>query len=189
MLIADLTHLIELVAPKQKVHVVSGKSGAMAAIYFASSRPDLVQTLTMVSPAIKGPDITGWIDHMTQKGMESWSRWTMRDRMGKAMSEESLEWWIKLMGQTATSTALAYLNWVGQVDCTPLLKEIKAPCLILGSETKRRGALQFQSYADQIHHATLQMIEVDGYHVGAVVPDQCAKVVREFIDRHIAVGA
>jgi len=184
LIIEDLTHLIELIAPNQKVHIVSGKSGAMSAIYFATARPDLVRSLTMVSPAIKGPDTTGWLDHMTGQGMLSWSRWTMRERLGGKMSEKGLEWWIQLMGQTATSTALAYLRWVSQVDCTPLFKDIQAPCLILGSETKRRGALQFKSYVDQIPDASLQMIEVDGYHVGAVVPDVCAQKVKAFIAQH-----
>ena len=181
LIVEDLTRLIELVAPHQKVHIVSGKSGAMSAIYFATARPDLVCSLTMVSPAIKGPDTTGWLEHRTGKGMLSWSRWTMRERLGQKMSEKSLEWWIQLMGQTATSTAQAYLKWVSQVDCTPLFKDIVAPVCILGSETKRRGALEFQSYVDQISNAKLEMIEVDGYHVGAVVPDLCVQKVKHFI--------
>ena len=184
LIIDDLTRLIELVAPLEKVHIVSGKSGAMSGIYFATARPDLVRSLTMVSPAIKGPDTTGWLEHMTEKGMLSWSRWTMRERLGQKMSEKGLEWWIQLMGQTTTSTALAYLRWVSNVDCTPLFKDIKAPAYILGSETKRRGAKQFQSYVDQIPKATLEMIEVDGYHVGAVVPDLCAQKVKHFIAQH-----
>jgi pimeloyl-ACP methyl ester carboxylesterase len=184
LIIDDLTRLIHLVSPNKKVHIVSGKSGAMTAIYFASAKPDLVQTLTMVSPAVKGPDTTGWLEHIKEKGMLSWSRWTMRQRLGEKMSEKGLEWWSQLMGQTTTSTALAYLGWVSKVDCTPLFKNIKAPVYILGSETKRRGAKEFQSYVDQIPNATLEMIEVDGYHVGAVVPDLCAQKVKAFIAKH-----
>ena len=181
LIVDDLTRLIELVAPNEKVHIVSGKSGAMSAIFFAVARPNLVRSLTMVSPAVKGPDTTGWLEHITDKGMLSWSRWTMRERLGQKMSEKGLEWWSQLMGRTTTSTALAYLSWVSKVDCTPLFKDIKAPVYVLGSETKRRGAKQFQSYVDQIPDAKLEMIEVDGYHVGAVVPDLCAKKVKEFI--------
>ena len=183
LLVSDLKKLIETVSPNKPVHLVGGKSGNICAIATALAHPELVKSITMVTPAIKAPESTGWLDHIDQHGVESWARWTMGERLGSKMPKEGVEWWIRLMGQTATSTTHAYLKWVSNVNLELGLSGIIQPVLIVGNESKRRGRAQFASYESAIHHARLEMIDVDGYHTGAVAPDECSTVVRQFLDQ------
>jgi pimeloyl-ACP methyl ester carboxylesterase len=183
LLVRDLKTLIEKVSPNQAVHLVGGKSGNICAIATALAYPDLIKSITMVTPAIKAPESTGWLEHIDQHGVESWARWTMGERLGSKMPKVGVEWWIQLMGQTAASTTHAYLSWVSQVNLEPELPNVKQPVLIVGNESKRRGRAQFASYENAIPHASLTMIEVDGYHTGAVAPDESSLVVRQFLDQ------
>lgn len=183
LLVRDLKSLLETISPNKPVHLVGGKSGNICAIATALAYPELVQSITMVTPAIKAPESTGWLDHIDQQGVESWAHWTMGERLGSKMPKEGVEWWIRLMGQTAASTTHAYLNWVSQVNLEPALSNLTQPVLIVGNESKRRGRAQFASYENAIPRARLEMIPVDGYHTGAVAPDESSRVVRQFLDQ------
>lgn len=183
LLVSDLKKLIETVSPNKPVHLVGGKSGNICAIATALAYPELVKSITMVTPAIKAPESTGWLEHIDQHGVESWARWTMGERLGSKMPKEGVEWWIRLMGQTAASTTHAYLKWVSNVNLEPELPRVTQSVFIVGNESKRRGRAQFASYESAIPHARLEMINVDGYHTGAVAPDQSSLVVRQFLDQ------
>ena len=188
LLARDLQHLIEAVSPNRPVHLVSGKSGGITAVMFAILRPDLVASLSLVSPAIKGPETPGWLDHIDQYGMASWARWTMGERLGSKMPSAGVDWWVEMMGQTAPRTAHAYLRWVATVDLNPDLGRLSCPTVIIGNESKRRGLDLFRAYQARIADAELAIIDVDGYHTGAVAPDQSAAAARAFITRHPIVS-
>ena len=184
MVVDDLARLIGHVSPDAPVHVVGGKSGGIPALKIALERPELIHTATLVSSPIKGPSITGWLEHMDAHGTASWARWTMGGRLGQKMPAAGVDWWVGMMGRTAVSTAHAYLRWVGGVDLTPELPRVKRPVLVVANDSPRRGIAEFRAYQEAIPGAELKMIDVDGYHTGAVAPDLCAPVVREFIARH-----
>lgn len=183
ILVNDLKKLIETVSPQQAVHLVGGKSGNICAVATALAYPKLIKSITMVTPAIKAPESAGWLDHIDQYGVASWARWTMSARLGSKMTAAGIEWWIQLMGQTSVSTAHAYLKWVSSVNLEPQLQFLQQPVLIVGNESKRRGREQFEAYQNAVPNALLEMIDVDGYHTGAVAPDQSSLKVRQFIDQ------
>jgi len=184
LLVSDLSQLIQTVSPDKPVHLIAGKSGNICAIATALAHPELVKTISMVSPAIKAPEATGWLEHIDLHGMTSWARWTMGDRLGSKMPKIGVEWWINLMGKTAASTAHAYLRWVSGVNLEASLPQVKQSVLIVGNESKRRGRAQFEQYTQLIPNAELAMIDVDGYHTGAVAPDQCSEVILDFLAKH-----
>jgi hypothetical protein len=88
------------------------------------------------------------------------------------------------MGQTASSTTHAYLKWVSDINLETSLHALQQPVLIVGNESKRRGRTQFEQYANAIPSAELVMIDVDGYHTGAVAPDQCSQAILRFLEKH-----
>lgn len=184
MVVNDLARLIEHLSPGRPVHVVGGKSGGMPALKITLDRPDLIKSATMVSSPIKGPVIDGWLEHMDTHGMASWARWTMGGRLGSKMPAAGVDWWVGMMGRTAVSTAHAYLRWVGGLDLRPELPNVTRPVLVLANDSPRRGAAEFRAYQEAMPGAQLKLLDVDGYHTGAVAPDLCAPVVREFIARH-----
>jgi pimeloyl-ACP methyl ester carboxylesterase len=184
LLVNDLFQLIQTVSPNKPVHLVGGKSGNICAIATALKHPHRVKTISMVSPAIKAPESSGWLDHIDQNGVASWARWTMGARLGSKMPREGIEWWIDLMGQTASSTTHAYLKWVSGINLETSLHALQQPVLIVGNESKRRGRAQFEQYAKAIPNSELVMIDVDGYHTGAVAPDQCSQAILRFLEKH-----
>ncbi|HEX4328451.1 MAG TPA: alpha/beta fold hydrolase, partial [Burkholderiales bacterium] len=163
MVVNDLARLIEHVSPDAPVHVVGGKSGGIPALKIALDRPELIQSATLVSSPIKGPSITGWLEHMDAHGTGSWARWTMGGRLGSKMPAAGVDWWVNMMGRTAVSTAYAYLRWVGGVDLTPELPRVRRPVLVLANDSPRRGLAEFRAYQQAIPGAELKMIDVDGY--------------------------
>ena len=183
LLVDDLLNLIQHLDISDPIHIIAGKSGGICALELALRRPDLVASISMISPAIKAPETPGWIEQMTTHGMESWARGSMVERFGSKMPLAGLEFWVKLMGATALSTALSYLRWVANIDCTPMLKDIRCPVLIVGNEASRRGSKQFQSYVDLLPNGQLVMLEVDGYHTAAVAPDESAQAILKFLER------
>ena len=189
MLVQDLRALIDTVSPDRAVHLVSGKSGGIPAVATAIAHPERIASLTLTSPALKGPETPGWLAHIDQHGMASWARWSMGDRLGSKMPAAGTDWWVDMMGQTAPSTAHAYLRWVAGVDLTQALGRIRCPTLIVGNDSRRRGLALFREHVSRIPVAELAVIEDEGYHVAAVAPDACARATRAFLARHPAAPA
>lgn len=179
----DLAQVITKVAGG-RAHVVGGKSGGISVMSLAAARPDLVRTITAICSPVTPPAADGWIPEMERDGIRAWAKRTQRSRMGSKMPEAGIEWWSDLMGGTALSTAHAYLRWVSAIDIREDVKRIQCPALVIGTDTARRGREVFESWARTIPGAELTMIPVDGYHAAATDPDQTARAVRAFIDRH-----
>src|ERR1043166_3172419 len=112
LFVDDLVRLIGALSPHEPVHVVGGKSGGIPGLKLAMMRPDLVKTITLVCSPVKGPTVPGWLDHMDQFGMRSWSRWTMPGRLGAGMPPRAVDWGGALMGQTAVRTGRAHVRGV-----------------------------------------------------------------------------
>jgi pimeloyl-ACP methyl ester carboxylesterase len=184
LLVRDLAALARAVSPTRPVHLVSGKSGGIPAVATALAHPELIASLTLTSPTLKGPETPGWLDHIDRHGMASWARWTMGERLGRKMPQAGIDWWVEMMGQTTPSTAHAYLRWVAGVDLAPELGRLACPVLIVGNESRRRGLAQFRELQARMPVAELAVIDEEGYHIAAVAPDACARATREFIARH-----
>lgn len=183
LFVDDMVQVIEQIAG-EAVHVVVMKSGAITGIKLAVARPDLVRSLTLCGSLVEPNDATGWIERMESQGMRAWAAATQRNRMGSAMPQAGLDWWSDLMGQTALSTAHAYLRWVGGVDLRPDLVHIACPTLVIGNHTPTLPADYYAAYQQQIPRSELVIIDIDGYHSGGSAPDACALATRDFIDRH-----
>ncbi|HEY4372418.1 MAG TPA: alpha/beta hydrolase [Burkholderiales bacterium] len=180
LFVDDLVRVINLVAG-EPVHVIGAKSGGISLVTLTAKRPDLVKSLTMVCTPVLPTDGTGWIERMEKNGLRDWARHTMRGRMGSAMPERGIDWWVELMGATALSTAHAYLRWVGTVDIRPELPQLTRPTLVIANDTPRRPRAYFEEYQKQIPNSVLEMIPVDGYHPGGTDPDACAQATLKFL--------
>ena len=181
--VEDLGEILRTLA-REPAHVVAGKSGGISAMMLAATHPELVRTLTAICSPVTPPAAAGWIEEMERDGMTSWARRTQRDRMGSRMPEAGIEWWSQLMGETAVSTAHAYLRWVGGIDIRADIARIVCPTLVIGTDTARRGREVFEGWRRTIPDSELVMLPLDGYHAAATDPDLTAGVTRDFIDKH-----
>jgi 3-oxoadipate enol-lactonase len=185
LLVGNVARIIDEVAGGP-VHLIGAKSGGLIALEAAAMRPDLVKTITLASTALDAPQPGQWIEHMDTQGMKSWARLTMPPRLGSTLPPEGFEWWVDLMGATALSTAHVYLRWVSKLDVAKDLDRVKCPVLVLKTQTPRRAYSQadMDVYRDKLSHAEHAAIAVDGYHVSATAPDECARMTLEFLGRH-----
>lgn len=169
-------------------HVIGAKSGGLVTIELARLSPDLVKTITLASVPLAPPQPQQWMQHMEAHGVRSWARETMPPRLGSRMSPEGIEWWVNLMGSTRIETARAYMRWVSNIDVGATLHEVKCPALVLTTESPRRAYSRsdIDVYREKLPQAEIVALPVDGYHVGASVPDECARITLDFLRRHHA---
>ena len=90
------------------------------------------------------------------------------------------------MGATRIETARAYMRWVSTIDVGATLHEVKCPALVLTTESPRRSYSRsdMDLYREKLPQAEIVALPVDGYHVGATDPDECARIALGFLGRN-----
>ena len=183
LFVDDLVRIINHLSD-EPVHVVGGKSGGVSVAMLAATRPDLVRTITLSSSIVSPPNAEGWIQHMERHGLRSWARMTMRNRLGSAMPERGIDWWVEMMGATSISTANAYLRWVSAIDIREDIKRIKCPTLVIGTNAAGKDRESLSRWQKTIPGSELAILPIDGYHAAGTDPDAAAGVTLEFLSRH-----
>ncbi len=168
-----------------RAHVIGAKSGGLVTIELARLKPERVKTITLASVPLAPPQPQQWLQHMEAHGVKSWARDTMPPRLGSRMPPEGIEWWVNLMGATRIETARAYMRWVSRIDVGATLHEVKCPALVLTTESPRRAYSRsdIDVYREKLPQAEIVALPVDGYHVGATAPDECARITLDFLAR------
>lgn len=174
----------------KKVHLVGAKVGGTLGFQFAAMYPHLVATLTTIGAPVSGSASLGqripsWLEYIEKNGVESWARWTMPGRMGEGFSAEASEYWAKLMGKTASSTQLSFIETVPSVDVTGVLSTIQCPTLVITSKNSNLGNSQeVEAWRKLIPHSQLLLLEGSSYHPAASDADICSKATFDFIKFH-----
>src|SRR5688572_14181289 len=104
-LVDDLAALIAQVGGGP-VHLVGAKSGGSMTLKLAADHPSLVRTLTGVTPPVVGPaGARDWREFIPKHGMREWARVTMQGRLGSAVTQAEMAWWIdNIQSRTPVST-------------------------------------------------------------------------------------
>jgi pimeloyl-ACP methyl ester carboxylesterase len=86
-------------------------------------------------------------------------------------------------GKAAQSVMAGIFRYVGTMDITAILPQIKAPTLIITSD---RGALAsvetVREWQQQIPNSRLLVLPSSAYHLAAAHPEECAAATRKFIE-------
>ena len=185
LLVDNVARLISALS-SDAVHVIGAKSGGLITIELAAMRPHLVRTITLASTPLAPPEPQNWLEHMEQHGMRSWARMTMPPRLGSKMPPRGIDWWVDMMGSTAIDTAHVYRRWVSTINVAADLPLVKCPALVLTTETPRRAYSRsdMDIYRERLPQAEIAALPVDGYHVAATEPDECARITLDFLRRH-----
>jgi pimeloyl-ACP methyl ester carboxylesterase len=180
LLANDLILAIGELAPAG-VHLVAAKAGGAVAIKAATLRPDLVSSLTLAGTPVIGPDTRKSIEHIEQRGLESWVRETFDARFGTQLDSVAREWWIGLMSATPLSTIIGFLRFMASVDVTNLLPLLSCPTQILATDSRRRPLSEFIAWQRQIPGSSIVSVPGDGYHAAACDPEFCARATVAFL--------
>lgn len=182
-LVRIINHLVG-----EAVHVVTFKSGGISGMRLAATRPDLVKSLILTCPPMVAPGGEDWLPYMEEHGLRAWARKTMPARLGYAAPGRQIDWWVDMMGATATSTAKAYLRWVATTESRLDMPFIKCPTLvILADLSKQTNYAAGQVSPDEIRagmpQAEVDVLPYDCYHLGGAHPDECAAKALNFLGR------
>lgn len=185
LLVDDVVRIVNAIVGGP-VHVVSAKSGAITALRFAATRPDLVKSVILTCPPLTAPGHSDWVPHIDQYGMRSYVRWTMPARLGKDASPKCLDWWVDLMGSAPISTAHAYFRWVVTTDPLSDLEKVTCPVLaIMTTPSPENNTGAGQRSPDVLRKAAPQadvvVFEMDCYHASAMAPDRCVQETLRFL--------
>ena len=167
------------------VHVVGQRVGGSAAMQFAHDHPDTVKSLTVIGgPATLANSSLNpgaWLEQVEKEGVESWARTTMGRRLG-AVSPEMREWWIQEMGKAPAQVMAGIFRYVGSMNITHILSQIKAPTLVITSDRGALAAVEtVREWQTQIPNSQLLVLPSTAYHLAAAMPDACADAVLSFI--------
>lgn len=176
----------------ERFHLAAAKIACPLAMRLAARHPGRVRSLVVLGALVSGQETLGgraasWLAHIEEKGVESWARWTMPERLGSASSEAMREGWARLMGRTALSSQLGFIRSVPGIDVRADLPRIACPTLVVTTNGSGLGSPEtVRAWQTAIPGSELMVVPGDSYHVAASDPDLCARVALDFIDRRCA---
>lgn len=178
----DLIAAIRELAP-EGVHLVAAKSAGPMAIRTASTRPDLVKSLTLIGVPVVGPQELRWREDLVRQGALAWANATMDARLGPGMPSAAKTWWIDLSSRSAVSTMQGYIKFLPSIDVTGDLPRISCPTLVMSTDTQRFPFAEIAAWQPKIPDSELLLIPGDAFHAAAAYPDECADAAARFIGR------
>ena len=145
--------------------------------------------MSVLSSPTRGEDAgdryRAWVEVIEKSGVEGWARATMTKRLGSNFPPAGIEWWINLMGRTASSTQLGFIGAVPKVDITQDLLNIRCPAQVITTQDNPLYPVEMvRAWQEKIARSQLLVLPGDSYHVAATAPAACAKAVLNFIRQH-----
>lgn len=170
-------------------HVGAAKVACPLAMRLAARHPGRVRSLAVLGGIVSGEVSVGaraasWLDHIENKGVESWARWTMPGRLGSTCDPAMMEGWAKLMGRTPLSTQLGFIRSVPAIDVRADLPSIVCPTLVVTTDGSGLGSVEaVREWQQMIPKSEFMVVPGDSYHVAATHPELCARSMLDFIER------
>ncbi len=169
-------------------HIVGAKLGGSVALATASIAPSRTSSVVSLTGPMwaSGPDTvthqTAIAARVRQIGILGWATETMDARLGTSVSRDQRRWWIESMARTDREVLARTSNMGTKLDLRPTLANIDFPALMI---TSLGSPLAASETRDQWHHLVAGARSVvfpnDGYHIAAIEPELCAKLVWAFI--------
>ena len=170
-------------------HIGAAKVACPLALRLAARHPGRVRSLAVLGGIVSGEvsvgsRATSWLDHIEQKGVESWARWTMPGRLGSTCPPAMMEGWAELMGRTPLSTQLGFIRSVPAIDVRADLPSIRCPTLVVTTDGSGLGSVEaVRGWQQTIPNSEFMVVPGDSYHVAATHAEVCARSMLEFIER------
>jgi pimeloyl-ACP methyl ester carboxylesterase len=193
----DLERLLDaLEVPR--VHLVGARLGGPIGVHLAARRPELVQTLSIVSGLARGGDVRAMSMEsdgaqvaladfgasIRRRGLSEWFAETGRARLGSDASAEQVAWWNDLMAGSDEEVCIGLMAAAAKLDVYDVLPLVKAPTLVLAAQASALQSVETtRDWQSRIPDSELQLVPGDSPHLAATRPDYCAERVLDFIAR------
>jgi pimeloyl-ACP methyl ester carboxylesterase len=173
----------------ERFHLVGAKIGGTIARAFAARRSERVTTLTVVGsppPLRVGAAEAGLAlaADFEQRGVEPWARESMGGRLGSDFPPDGVEWWTKLMGRTAVSTQVGFMQTIACADIRADVPKIACPTLVITTERSGLASVEeTTAWQRMIPMSELVVLPGNSYHAAASHPVECVRATLAFIER------
>jgi pimeloyl-ACP methyl ester carboxylesterase len=179
----DLRNLMDSLGI-ERAHLIGETIGGTVALEFAYLFPERLHTIAICSSPFNFRGVSMYTDYynlVKENGVEGWARETSHNRLepGK-VDARHIDWLAREMGRTPQHVVLETLAYLGTVDLTPVLHEIKTPALVLVGE-KSYSLDRSQKLADLLPNGKLALVPGVSGFVQFEAPAECATIWREFV--------
>ena len=170
-----------------KAYLVGAKIGGTLSLHLAARYPDRVLAVAAVGTPASLTSFSErapiWRQQIRSEGVKQWIKETTEGRLGTSLPPAAIQWWVDMMARTPGTTLEAFLKMVPTVDVISELPQVQCPTLVLTTTGSMLGSVEaVKSWQSTIPNSRLEVIEGDSYHVAATHPDQCARMVRQFLN-------
>lgn len=169
------------------VHIVAAKIGGTVALCFAAEYPEQTRTVSAIGTPLHMREagttlpmssISSWVSI----GMDPYVRENLKDRLGSQIPPAQKEWWEVLMRQCDARALAGVAAFADTLDMREILPRINAPVLLLtNKQNKLVSSEAIEGWRSKIRNAQLIILPVDGFHIAASHPDECAAHVKKFL--------
>jgi 3-oxoadipate enol-lactonase len=113
----------------------------------------------------------------------------MGGRLGSDFPPAGVEWWTRLMGQTAVSTQVGFMQTIACADIRADVPKIACPTLVITTDGSGLASVEeTTAWQRMIPHSELVVLPGNSYHAAASHPVECARATLSFIERRSARG-
>jgi len=180
----DLLCLLDLLE-LERVHLIGETVGGTVCYQFAHDHPERLYTVTTcTSPyEFSGPYYVASAETVEKEGVQAWVERTISMRLDpRVVSPQHAAWYAAQMSQTSPWVVSSFLRGAAGTNLTPILREIRAPTLILASEgLEHRPLADYERAAELIPDARLVSFPGAKGFIQHVLPEKCAEVWLAFV--------
>lgn len=169
----------------QKIHWVGFESGGLWGITFASTYPERVKSLTVIStPLHKGGAVGNRATVIREGGLRQWLSDTVSTRLDLSLADPKLvRWHLDEHSKTPSNVAASITEVVQTIDISQMIPQIEVPTLIMvGGNSPDRPLDMMRSMESMFPNAKLKVFPgiTNGLHL--LIPDQCIEEVLKHVE-------
>ena len=182
LVIGDVVRVLDAMG-LERVHWVGEAAGSVTGIVLAATHPERVASLVLCDAPVVVKELTTShsfgeptpAEAIMKYGSTEWGRRTLSGRLDLDRASPELQnWVVDEMGKTPDYVGAAFIACFNEVETLPLLKDVKAPVLLLCGD-KRQVSVDHQRIMDrEISNVHLKRFEGYGAGVGMLAPERCA---------------
>lgn len=171
----------------EKVHLIGEATGSCVSAQYAYEHPERLSSLTLINCAPVIRDLPTMLDGarlVEEEGVESYVRKSMLSRFDPDVTDpDYIEWHAQEKLKQPAHVSAEVKLWMGSVELTDILPNIKVPTLVIAAE--KGGRVHTMESARQVQELVpnAKLVAIPGIsgYVAHVAPEQCAEAWMEFV--------
>ena len=134
-------------------------------------------------PSRERSGLGGDTDDALSRRVGAWFNATINNRLDARVALQGLiDWYIAEKDRTSSSIGRSLQAYLDTLDCSPYLKEIETPTLLLVGEESPTSTLDQQRFmAEQLPNCRLVVYPDPGRGINAIHPEWYTQPVRELV--------